>query len=123
LVYAHQKTLHPKLEVIAEGEEENVFVCDKDGIWFDGINKTKTGRILANQQTDKSRLSTLSSLNVSSILFQKNVVEVFSHPFPKSTNLQPLSWTKLLLSLLNIPGQQTKIPQSKHNLSPFNSNL
>jgi len=26
LVYAHQKTLHPKLEVIAEGEEENVFV-------------------------------------------------------------------------------------------------
>jgi hypothetical protein len=49
LVYAHQKTLHPKLEVIAEGEEENVFVCDKDGIWFVGINKTKTCRILANQ--------------------------------------------------------------------------
>jgi hypothetical protein len=64
LVYAHQKTLQSKIQqVIVDGEEDNIFVDNYDGIWFGGINKTKTGRILATQQTDKSSLEYTKLIN------------------------------------------------------------
>jgi filamentous hemagglutinin family protein len=39
-------------QIIAEGKEGNVFIEDEEGIWFGGVNKTNTGRILAAQQTN-----------------------------------------------------------------------
>jgi hypothetical protein len=36
--------------VITDGEEERVFVNNEEGIWFSGLNKMKTGRLLAAQQ-------------------------------------------------------------------------
>jgi hypothetical protein len=54
LVYACQKTL--EWQVIADDEEYNVFVNEEDGIWFGGVNKTRTRRILATQHTDRSSL-------------------------------------------------------------------
>jgi hypothetical protein len=57
LVTARQKILESEIrQVIANGEEDNVFVCNEDGIWFGGVNKTRTGRILAKQQVDRSSL-------------------------------------------------------------------
>ena len=56
-VIACQKTLEGEIrQVIAKGEDENVFVCNEEGIRFGGVNKTKTGRILAEQQKEKASL-------------------------------------------------------------------
>jgi hypothetical protein len=57
-VIARQKSLESEIrQVIADGEEDKVFICDEDGLWYGGVNKTKTGRLLANQQADRSSLA------------------------------------------------------------------
>jgi hypothetical protein len=64
LVIARQKTLESEIrQVIADGEEDNVFICNEDGIWYDGVNKRKTGHIFASQQADRSSLEYTKKLD------------------------------------------------------------
>lgn len=43
-VLAHQASLEDEIhQVIAEGESEKIFLDDNEGIWFDGVNKQKSG--------------------------------------------------------------------------------
>ncbi len=39
--------------LLAEGEEANVFTNPDDGIWFGGVNKSKAGKIIPSQQLSK----------------------------------------------------------------------
>jgi hypothetical protein len=53
LVYQLQNTLEFEIHhMITEGEEERVFVNNEEGVWFSGVNKMKTGRLLAAQQSE-----------------------------------------------------------------------
>lgn len=69
-------------QVIADGEEDKVFINNEDGIWFGGINETKTGCILAAQQADRSS----SSYNKHTA--RRDIGS--SQPTSLSPNLQPL---------------------------------
>jgi hypothetical protein len=58
LVIARQNTLEMEIrQIIADGEEDKIFVDNEEGIWFGGVSKTKTGHILAAQQADRSSLA------------------------------------------------------------------
>jgi len=49
-------------QVIADSKEDKVFACDEDGLWYSGVSKTNTGRLLANQQADRSSLEYMKKL-------------------------------------------------------------
>jgi hypothetical protein len=54
LVYQRQAIMENEIrQILAEGEEDCVFVHNEEGIWFGGVHKTKTGRLLAAQQADR----------------------------------------------------------------------
>jgi len=58
LVLARQNSLEMEIrQIIADGEDDKVFIDTAEGIWFGGVSKTKTGRILAAQQADRSSLA------------------------------------------------------------------
>jgi len=81
LVYKSQNTLEAEIrQVIADGEEENVFVDDSDGIWFSGVNKTKTGKLLVAKQVDKSSLE-----------YNKHISRFMNPPPPQKKEI--FEWT------------------------------
>ncbi len=90
-------------QVIADGEEDKVFINNEDGIWFGGINETKTGRILAAQQADRSS----SSYNKHTARFMNSLPKKrdigSSQPTSLSPNLQPLPLPLPPLPLTQIP--------------------
>ena len=63
LVYLYQASLELEIgQVIAEDKKKLVFINDDDGIWFGGVNKAKTGRILVAQKWTSLASPTLSIL-------------------------------------------------------------
>ncbi len=56
-VHARLFTLENDIRAqLKEGEANNIFVSETDGIWFTPITKTKTGQIVNTQPTTKSNL-------------------------------------------------------------------
>ncbi len=73
-VYAWQLTQESEVhQVIADDEDEKVFIDNKEAIWFGGVNKMKTGRILASQQMDKSSLE-----------YTNHITRLMTSPPPKT---------------------------------------
>jgi hypothetical protein len=110
LVYQCQNTLESEIrQIIAEGQEYNVFVDDADGIWFGGVNKTKTGRILAAKQVDKSSLE-----------YTKHISRFMNSPPKKRSSGVPLPPPKTVIVEKPTFYTPSPSPKFKHPLgTPF----
>jgi hypothetical protein len=69
-------------QIIAEGQEDNVFVNDSDGIWFGGVNKTNTGWILVAKQVDKSSMECTKHISriMNSPPKKQSSIQLLGHP-------------------------------------------
>jgi len=110
LVYQCQNTLESEIrQIIAEGQEYNVFVDDADGIWFGGVNETKTGRILAAKQVDKSSLE-----------YTKHISRFMNSPPKKRSSGVPLPPPKTVIVEKPTFYTPSPSPKFKHPLgTPF----
>jgi hypothetical protein len=52
-VLARQYSIERELRnIIATGEETKLFLNNKDGIWFSGVNKKKSGHIMIGRTSE-----------------------------------------------------------------------
>jgi hypothetical protein len=65
LVMAHQETLEAEIrQVLADGEENKVFVDPEEWIWFGGVKKSKQGRLnISMQNSDRESMAYVSHIN------------------------------------------------------------
>ncbi len=111
LVFQQQKTLEHEIHhLLADGEEDNIFVDNEDGIWFGGVNKTETGKILAVKQVDKSSLE-----------YNKHIARFMKSP-PKKRSASPSNITKKTTILQAQSPNVFPKPNSQPNPAPWNIN-
>jgi len=65
LVMAHQETLEAEIrQVLADGEENKVFVDPEEWIWFGGVKKSKQGRLnISMQNSDRESMAYVSHIS------------------------------------------------------------
>lgn len=77
-IIARQSTLKSELRhILADGEDDHLFVDTVDGIWFGGVNKTKSGTIVPQAQHTKE-----------SIAYSSHLQRIMSSP-PKKCPITP----------------------------------